>query len=153
MSFLKNEIYFVAPFWDKHILETILNIVLEKEETANIGFLYFREPCCHDHLTFEDIWKTTIAEYSDNAKTILKEKVFTKARGIDKKNNCFHAKFVGCVNNETEEAEILMTSANFTKQHFYWFDKDAGKCNRESLSHHEMSKAEFERKFINPVTP
>ena len=143
-----NVVYLVSPFLDKDILKEFLEIVIKKDETAKIGFLLVREPCCKG-LTLKKIWDSTIKKYNDGIKAFLTQTVFSKASGIKKETSYFHAKFIGCINTTTGVAEVLVTSANFTKQHLKKYSD--GRQNNESLSYHKMKKAEFRKRFIEPM--
>ena len=148
LSSSQNEVYLVSPFLDEDILEEFLDIVLKKEETANIGFVFVREKC-YKSLTFKKIWASTIGNYSTREKKVLGKTVLSKVWEVKTEISYFHAKFIGCVNTETREAEVLLTSANFTKDHFKKYS--GGKQNNESLSYHKMETAEFRKRFIEPM--
>lgn len=150
LSSRENKVYLVSPFLDQDILKEFLDIVLRKRETANIEFFYVREKC-QDDFTFQRIKDNTLGQYSSTDQNFLKETVFLKAHGITPKISYFHAKFIGCENTETGEAEVLLTSANFTKKHFKRYIDGVHTCNNESLSYHQMKKAEFHKKFIQPM--
>ena len=64
--------------------------------------------------------------------------------------NYFHAKFIGCINTEYEKAEVVLTSANFTSNHFGKFK--SGGQNYDSISYHDMSAEDFKTRFIYPLT-
>ena len=88
-------------------------------------------------------------QFRGHDKQIIEEKVLVNIKAIEKEKMNFHVKFIGCVNTETANAEVLLTSANFTTQRFKAWK--GTKTNHDSLSYHKMSKAEFEQKFIDPI--
>ena len=151
LSSSQNEIYLVSPFLDQHILKDFLDIVLKKKETANIGFVLVRKNCNYQQ-KFKDIWTRTIDEYEcEEDKKFLTQTVLSKAFGIDPKINYFHAKFIACVNTETREAEVLLTSANFTFQNFRRYMDGRHSWNHDFLAYHKMKRAIFRKRFIQPM--
>lgn len=151
-----NEVYMATPFLHEEYLEEFLDIVCEKRKTANIGKIFVREKC-DKSMGFHKMLNAKIEQYeSDHEKqALLRDKVLSKAPEMTTRPSNFHAKFIGCINTENEKAEVLLTSANFTGDHFdeftYKNSVETGQ-NYESIAYHDMSAADFMRNFIEPMT-
>lgn len=92
----------------------------------------------------------TIKKYNDKEQKFLREEVLLKAPMMTTDPNYFPAKFIGCINTEYEKAEVVLTSANFTSNHFGKFK--SGGQNYDSISYHDMSAEDFKTRFIYPLT-
>lgn len=137
------EVYLVTPFLDVAKMTDICKIVLQNRATANIGAFYVRNECN----TFD---RYTIGEAIEKAKTKIKEELNVDCSTIIEdtitmkivKQNFFTAKFIGCTHGE--KAEVLVTSANFTGNHF-------DKHNLDFVEYQKMEKEEFHKRFIDPI--
>lgn len=160
LSSRHNIIYLVTPFLDEYILKEFLYIVKKKNATAKIGKIFIREKCAEEwdpekemkrKVTFNEIEEKIKKECRTHDKDLLAvftEKVLPNIFQI--KTNYFHAKFIACVNTKTDEAEVLLTSANFNETHFCEWKN--GQCNRDSLGyHHGISRDDFEENLISPI--
>lgn len=153
------KVYLVTPFLDLRRLVYICKIVIqnndkkqeatkeateEKNKEATIEAFYLRNKCYQD-LTVSNVMshaKGTIEDnfgkdYSDFIDEKITSKIF-KTTG----SNYFHAKLFGCTYEEN--AEVVVTSANFTDNHF-------DSKNYDSVVYHTMTKKEFLDRFINPL--
>lgn len=138
------EVYLATPFLDTEKMTDICKIVSQNKKSANIGAFYVRDKC--NTFTGDDIQhiiakaKTRITdELKEDCSTIIEEKISNKIVNPDR---FFHAKFIACTHGE--EAEVLVTSANFTVHHF-------NKENYESVLYYKMKKEEFQERFIDPL--
>ena len=157
LSSSNNEVYIATPFFDLKYLREFLDIVWERRSTANIGRIFVRENCDRNGRQFHEMLNTTIENYRSNPEkqSLLRDKVQPKVPEMTTSPNYFHAKFIGCVNKENEKAEVLLTSANFTGDHFDEFTNENTNVtgqNYESIAYHDMSADDFMRKFIQPLS-
>lgn len=123
------EVFLGTPFLDDIRMTDICRMVIKHRNTANIKAFYVRKQCYFDKSIIEVIEG---AKFQDEE--IIKIKVH-KSLKIDP-SKCFHGKFIGCT-YKTGAAEVLVTSANFTRQHFS-FD------NLETVGYNKITTAEFE---------
>lgn len=158
LSSSNNKVYMATPFLHLEYLEEFLDIVWENKETANIGKIFVREECDNKTgMKFHEMLNATIDKYKlfPEKQTLFCKEVLLKAPDMTTRPNYFHAKFIGCINTENEKAEVLLTSANFTGDHFDEFtyrNSDETGQNYESIAYHDMSAEEFMRNFIKPMT-
>lgn len=137
-----HEVYLATPFLDTERLTDICNIVIENPDTANIGAFFVRRECLkYENQNITDIINAVKEDFAEDTYSILEEKIFGKIF-VQITYKYFHAKFIACTHNET--AKVLVTSANFTGGHF-------NIQNYESVVYHEMTKAEFTERFIEPM--
>ena len=154
-----NEVFLVTPFLDEDILKEFLDIVKKKNATAKIGKIFIREVCAEEwvhsekkkrKVNFNEIEEKIKKEYrkiDEDLLNVFTEKVLPNIIKIKGETNYFHAKFIACVNKR--KAEVLLTSANFSKTHFsVWED---GRYNHESLGYHRMSKKKFIDNLLLPI--
>lgn len=145
-----NEVYMASPFLEQDYLKNILDIVCKRKTTAKIGKIFVRENCDKESKKkFHVMLEESITTYNAEEQKFLREEVLLKAP-MTTGPNYFHAKFIGCINTENEKAEVLLTSANFTSNHFSRYRK--GGQNYESISYHDMSAEDFKTRFIDPLT-
>ena len=149
LSSNNNEVYIASPFLEQAYLKVFLDIVSRRKTTAKIGKIFIRENC-DKKSEFHKMLKETIEDYTPEEQMFLRENVFFKAPMITTDTNYFHAKFIGCINTENKKAEVLLTSANFTSNHFGPFRR--ARQNYESISYHDMSAKDFIKRFIQPLT-
>lgn len=133
-------VYLATPYLDDKRMADICDIVIENPDTANIGALYVRRIRCWMKKNITEIIKKAMLNIPCENHPIIKKTIFEKIF-LQKPQKRFHSKFIGCIYKE--RAEVLVTSANFTGWHF-----DAH--NYESAVYHEMTRAEFIKRFIKP---
>lgn len=126
----------------------ICNIVIEQKSTAYIKTFFVRKKCYYDK-TVTEIVKDASEAIIAKAKKEDKEKISKLIKNNisdkivhPKSTTNFHAKFIGCV--QFDKARVLVTSANFTDQHF-----DYG--NLETVVCHEMEALDFRKGIITPL--
>lgn len=142
LSSENHEVYLATPFLDTKRLTDICNIVIENPDTANIGDFFVRRECLkYEGKDIKMIIEETKEKISDDKYSTSEQKIFKKIL-VQKSTKYFHAKFIACTYNET--AKVLVTSANFSGSHF-------NIQNYESVVYHEMTKAEFTERFIEPM--
>ena len=133
-------VYIVTPFLDTGKLKDICRIVLGNPDRANIGQFYVRRKC-DDPLEIMDIIRNSTAKFSLEQKCVIKKKVVD--RMMCDFTTRFHCKFIACV-WDSGQAEVLITSANFTRQHF--------NCsNAETVFYQEIPSDEFNTRFLQPL--
>lgn len=150
-----NKVYLVTPFLDECILKEFLYIVKKKNATAQIGKIIIREECDEEYV--RSINKKRKVKFSEIEEKIKRECrdlfiVFTEKvlpNIVQKKAYYFHTKYIACVNSKTSTAEVLLTSANFNKNHLKRWDD--GRCNRDSIGYHRISKEEFQKNIFHPI--
>lgn len=135
-------VYLATPFLDVKRMTDICNIVSKNPDTANIGAFFVRRECLKlENQNITDIINAVKEDIAEDNYPILEEKIFGKIF-VQMTKKYFHAKLIACTHNET--AKVLVTSANFTGGHF-------NIQNHESVVYHEMTKAEFIERFIEPM--
>ena len=142
-----------APFIDSTYLHAFLDVVLRKRDTAKIKKIFVREQCDKrggEIIYFHKMFEKVLEGYDTGDQEILRKKVLSKVPTMRTKPDYFHAKFFACVDRETEEAAVLLMSANFTSQHFSEFSK--GGQNFESIIYITMSMKDFKKNLIKPLT-
>lgn len=153
----QNVIYLVTPFLDEDILGEFLDIVKTKKETANLGHFFVRETC-HEiwvnnygkqKKNFTEVWNNITLNFNEEDKKFFNDVVLPRFTEIKRETNYIHAKFIGCENMETDEAEVLLTSANFNATHFREYRY--GNCNHDSVGYHMISKEKFRKGLISPI--
>lgn len=109
-------------------------------------FLYVKK--CYYDKTVTEIVKDASEAIIAKAKKVDKEKISKLIKNNisdkivhPKSTTNFHAKFIGCVH--FDKARVLVTSANFTDQHY-----DYG--NLETVVCHEMVALDFGKRIIIP---
>lgn len=140
------EVYLATPSLDNEKMTHIYRIVIQNQTTANIRAFYVRDECnTFKGYDIRDIIKkakTMIkGELQEDFSTIIEEKITEKIVKPDV-DRYFNAKFIACTHGE--KAEVLVTSANFTGDHF---DEES----YESVVYHKMEKKEFHERFIEPL--
>lgn len=143
-----SKVYLASPFLDPKRLTDICKIVIQRSETANIEAFYVRDEC------FKEWGKQYKFSYVENCATsniktefkkdfsrTLKEKIFSKVVYPDLKGTrYFHSKFIACTYDNS--AEVLVTSANFTGQHF--------QCNNhDSVVYCTITEREFLERYTD----
>lgn len=145
-----NEIYMATPFFDERYLGEFLDIVRTRRRTANIRKIFVRERSANNRdYTFHGELERIINRYNDDEQNFLRENVLSNAPEMATHHGYFHAKFIGCVNTETQKAEVLLTSANFNSQSFTDFGDNVQ--NFETIVYHDMSANEFNTRLIQPL--
>ncbi|KAK3093344.1 hypothetical protein FSP39_014291 [Pinctada imbricata] len=140
LSDSKNKVFIVTPFLDSGKLKDICNIVLSKQHSANINRFYVRQKC-DDPLFLMDIIRISTAKFTVAEKMVIKKEIINKM--VCDFTSRFHCKFIACV-KEDNSAEVLVTSANFTRQHF--------NCsNAESVFYQDMTVEQFRSRFLQPL--
>lgn len=142
------EVYLATPFIDTKRMIDICNIVIENKSTANIKAFFVRNKCYYDKTVTEivkDASEAIIAsaekEDKEKISKLIKNNISDKIVNPKFPKN-FHAKFIGCVHSF--EARVLVTSANFTDQHFDYE-------NLETVVCHEMDALDFVKRIITPL--
>lgn len=135
-------VYLATPFLDVKRMTDICNIVSKNPDTANIRAFFVRRECLkYENQNITNIINAVKEDIAEDNYPILEEKIFGKIF-VQMTKKYFHAKFIACTHNET--AKVLVTSANFTGGHF-------NIQNYESVVYHEMTKAEFIERFLEPM--
>ena len=145
-----NEVYLATPFFDYTYLNKFLYIVLQRSRTANIRKIFVRETSANNPgYEFHRELERILPGYPTRDQNFLRENVLSNAPEMATHHGYFHAKFIGCVNIETEKAEVLLTSANFNSQSFSDFGDNVQ--NFETIVYHDMSANEFNTRLIQPL--
>lgn len=134
------KVFLATPFLDTERMTDICEIVLQNFTTANIEAFYVRIKCNYTE-KISDVKRSAQTKFSCKHQPIIEYKVYNR---IVYPLRTFHAKFIGCTDGKGR-AEVLMTSANFSADHFKH-------NNLESVVYHTMTEAEFIHKFINPLS-
>lgn len=138
------EVYLATPFLDAKRMVDICRIVIDNSDTANIRALYVRNDCHKDwnnQKYIRDIIKTAKENFQEDQRTIIDRKIQSRIY-LQGSGKYFHAKFIGCTCGGN--AEVLVTSANFTRSHF-------DIRNHESVLYQEMKEKQFIERFISPL--
>lgn len=134
------KVFLATPFLDTERMTDICEIVLQNFTTANIEAFYVRIKCNYTE-KISDVKRSAQTKFPCKHQPIIEYKVYNR---IVYPLRTFHAKFIGCTDGKGR-AEVLMTSANFSADHFKH-------NNLESVVYHTMTEAEFIHKFINPLS-
>ena len=128
-----------SPFLDVVRLEDVIQIFLKHNTAGQMNTFFTRQKCDGEKLTVE-IQKEAAANLPDKLKTLVEYKIY---RRMIYPQNRFHAKFIAAVIDN--EAEVLVTSANFHANHF-------AINNMETVSFSKMDKERFETEFLDPIS-
>ena len=133
-----RRVYIVTPFLDSARLVDVCDIILEHRLEANLDSFYVRQKCDRTRDIFE-VKQNALEKYEVNDQVFIEYKIFNNIIYPLKR---FHAKFIGCIKGN--EAEVLITSANFHGDHF--------ECsNMDSVQFQKMSDVEFISRYLAPV--
>nr|XP_022293177.1 uncharacterized protein LOC111103887 [Crassostrea virginica] len=136
----ERKVYLATPFLDTQRMVDIGKLVLQNFTTANIDAFYVRIKCNYDE-KISDVKENAQNEFPEEQRLNIKNKLYDR---IVYPLSTFHAKFIGCTDG-MGGAEVLVTSANFTADHFKHH-------NLESVVFHKMSEANFTQEFILPLS-
>ncbi|XP_053393623.1 uncharacterized protein LOC123524539 [Mercenaria mercenaria] len=133
-----RKIYIVTPFLDASRLVDVCNIILEHRLEADLDAFYVRQKCDYTRDIFE-VKQNALEKYDAKDQMFIEYKIFSNIIYPLKR---FHAKFIGCIKGN--EAEVLITSANFHGDHFEY-------SNMDSVQYQTMSDVEFISQFLQPI--
>lgn len=136
----ERKVYLATPFLDTQRMVDICELVLQNFTTANIDAFYVRIKCNYNE-RISDVKRNAQNQFPGKQQPIIEYKLYNR---IVYPLSTFHAKFIGCTDGKGG-AEVLVTSANFTADHFEHH-------NLESVVFHKMSEADFIHKFIHPLS-
>lgn len=134
------KVYLATPFLDVERMTDICELVLKNFTTANIEAFYVRIKCNYNE-KISDVKRTAQNWFPGKQQPIIEYKLYNR---IVYPLSTFHCKFIGCTDGQGG-AEVLVTSANFTADHFKHH-------NAESAVYHTMSEADFIQRFIRPLS-
>lgn len=152
------KVYLATPFLDAERMTDIYTMVIKYHTKANIEAFFVRNNCYNNQFRRKKMNIAEIQRESGNRlqkkirsrklSDIISEKITKKLKVVypkfeqDTSSNYFHGKFIGCTCEYS--AEVLVTSANFTDNHF---DIE----NEESVVYFRMTKKQFVERFVNPL--
>ncbi|XP_062574009.1 uncharacterized protein LOC134235860 [Saccostrea cucullata] len=135
-----SHVYLATPFLDTDRMIDICDLVLKNFTTANIEAFFVRIKCNYTE-KISDVKRNAQNHFPGKMQPVIEYKVYNS---IVYPLSTFHAKFIGCTDGKGG-AEVMVTSANFTADHFKHH-------NTESVAYHTMSEADFIHRFIKPLT-
>lgn len=135
------EVYLASPFLDSKRLEDVIRIYLRHRTNGKIHSFYTRQVCEPRGPTPTGrVQSEAIGRFSERVRTTIEYEVF---RRMVYPVPTFNGKFIAAVMGE--EVEVLVTSANFTGEHFT-------RENQETVFFVTMPKEKFESEYIRPIS-